>query len=146
MRTIEVTETDLNQLVGQTAIIDEVLLVHKGEQVARLVPPIRLTAGQHANHTTALSEPPSHFIVAQAGDAMEREIAAYEALHQELLRDHLGQYVAIYQGAVVDCDDDRAALRRRLNTMYPGCIMLVRQVKPTLPGAIHIRSPKLSRG
>ena len=53
--------------------------------------------------------------------AMEREEEAYQAMHAELLADHIGQYVAIHQGQLIDHDPSELALllRHRVNTNYP---------------------------
>lgn len=147
MKTLEISETDLNQLVSQTTIADEILLVNRGRQIARLLPP-KPDAPLPEPEATPLSvatTQPSPFFVAAEGDAMEREIAAYAAHHTELVRTYLGQYVAIHQGRVVDHDADRTALRRRLMVTHPDVIVLVRQVKAALPTPIHIRSPKIRR-
>ena len=147
MKTLEITETDLNQLVNQTTIADEIVLVNRGRQIARLLPPepdAPLPKPEATHVATATTQPPTFFVAAE-GDAMEQEIAAYAALHEELVREYVGRYVAIHQGKVVDYDDDRAALRRRLMVTHPDVIVLVRQVKAGLPTPIHIRSPRIRR-
>ena len=147
MKTIEITEVDLNQWVSQTKIVDEILLVRQGEQVARLLPPqatIASSRQQVGRPAVPVQQLPKFFAAAE-GDDMEREIAAYEAQHQALLDKHLGQYVAIHQGDVIDYDDDRSRLRARISTNYPDVIVLVRKVESALPGPIRIRSPKVSR-
>lgn len=151
MKTIEITETDLYELVHQV-IGDEIVLLNNGRQVARLLPPrggaqlpSSPTTRQSSTSPSSTSATASQFIVASDGDAMEEEIAAYEELHPELVSEHLGQYVAIYEGRVVDFDNDRLALRQRIHETYPNEVVLVRQVKPTLPAPLHIRSPRLRR-
>jgi len=147
MKTIEITEVDLNQWVNQTKIVDEILLVRKGEQVARLLPPQATAASstQQVGRPAASVQPLPKFFVAAEGDVMEREIAAYEAQHQALIDKHLGQYVAIHGGDVIDYDDDRSRLRARINANYPNVIVLVRKVESELPGPIHVRSPEMNR-
>jgi hypothetical protein len=44
-----------------------------------------------------------------------REFQAFKRLLPELLRTHLGQYVAIYQEQVIDTDSDPRALCRRVD-------------------------------
>lgn len=60
--------------------------------------------------------------------AIERERAAYHALHPILLEQHPGDYVAIYEGELVDFDQDQLALVGRLDKDYPDQFVLVRQV------------------
>ena len=147
MKTVEITEIDLNQLVNQTTIDDEIILVDHGRQIARLLPPHppSQSAKRPIDEFVATSDQPPTFFVAEEGDAMDAEIAAYEALHEELVEKYLGQFVAIHQGSVVDHDPDRLALRQRLSATYPDVIVLVRQVKPALPGPLYIRSPQIQR-
>lgn len=145
MKTLEISETDLNRLVSQTTIADEIVLVNRGRQIARLLPPKPDTSlnEPEATHLSAAATQPPPFFVAAEGDVMEQEIAAYAAHHAELVREYLGQYVAIHQGKVVDSDKDRMALRQRLMVTHPNVIILVRQVKAALPTSIHVRSPKI---
>jgi predicted transcriptional regulator len=77
--------------------------------------------------------------------AMEAEISAYEAMHTELLKAYLGQYVAIYQGKLVDFDGDPVALHQRIALTYPGKTVLSRKVQKDAAPVIHIRSPRLER-
>jgi len=47
-----------------------------------------------------------------------KEVAAYDAMWQDLLKTHEGKFVAIHNGEVVDCDDDDKALLRRVLSKY----------------------------
>lgn len=139
MKTIEISEIE---------ITDEILLIRNGELAGRLLPPAAsLVASQPAPRPEVgdAKENPSHFVVAQPDDAMDKEIAAYEAQHQELIQHYLGQYVALHNGEVVDHDADRRALRSRINTKYPKKIVLVRKVEAELLRTIYVRSPKVRR-
>lgn len=78
-------------------------------------------------------------------DAMEAEINAYEAMHPMLRREFSGQYVAIYQGEVVDHDIDPVALHERIMSRYPDKIVLCRKVQEDPAPLIHIRSPRLEQ-
>jgi len=49
-----------------------------------------------------------------------KEVEAYDAMWQDLLKTHEGKFVAIHNGEVVDCDDnDKALLRRVLGKYKP---------------------------
>ena len=76
---------------------------------------------------------------------MEREIAAYEAMHAELWQKYSNQYVAIYQGQVVDHDVDIMALVKRKRQQYTDKVVLIRQVLPELPKPLMFRSPRFVR-
>ena len=51
--------------------------------------------------------------------AMKKEIEAYKAMHPELVKKYLGQYVAIYQGRLVDHDAYPVALHQRITAAFP---------------------------
>lgn len=50
--------------------------------------------------------------------AVLKEVAAYDAMWQDLLKTHEGKFVAVHNGGVVDCDDDEKALIRRVLGKY----------------------------
>jgi hypothetical protein len=59
-------------------------------------------------------------------------VAAYDATWPELLKTHQGKWVAIYQGQLVDEDDDERALVQRMCDRYGyDQPFLVQQVVPT---------------
>ena len=76
---------------------------------------------------------------------MDREIAAFEAMKATLLANHLGEYVAIFQGAVVDHDADKALLLSRLGQTHPDAVVLVRQVRREPRPPFRLRSPRLHK-
>jgi hypothetical protein len=64
-------------------------------------------------------------------EAIEREQAAYLALHPMLLDQHPGEYVAIHGGKLIDCDKDGATLSRRVRSRYPQQFVWISRVEPT---------------
>jgi hypothetical protein len=66
-------------------------------------------------------------------ERFEHEVAAYEALWPQLRRTHLGQWVAIKDGQVVDSDRDKAALIRRVYARWPQETVYFEQVLPDYP-------------
>lgn len=76
---------------------------------------------------------------------MDREEAAYRTLHEQLMKDHLGEFVAIRRGEVVDHDKDEFALLARMNKKFPDEIVLIKQVRPLPERILHFRSPQLPR-
>ncbi len=76
---------------------------------------------------------------------MQKEIAAYRSLHPELAQSHLGHFVAIYQGQLVDADPDPVALHQRISTRYPGKVVLSRKVQVEADPVLQMRSPRLER-
>jgi len=75
--------------------------------------------------------------------AMKKEIAVYKALHPELVQKYLGQYVAIYQGKLVDHDADPVTLHQRVIQKYSGKVVLSRKVQKDAEPVLYMRSPRL---
>jgi len=73
---------------------------------------------------------------------MEQERVAFLKMHSELWEKYPHQYVAIFQGEVVDHDQDELALLKRRNEKYPDDIVLIRQVLQEPERTIVIRSPR----
>jgi hypothetical protein len=76
---------------------------------------------------------------------MRKEEEAYIEMHGKLVTKYLGEFVAIYQGRVVDCDPDEVRLVERIQMNYPDEIVLIRQVQPELPPPLYFRSPRLAQ-
>lgn len=73
---------------------------------------------------------------------MDREIAAFETMKAVLLANYLGEYVAIFQSAVIDHDADKARLLSRLGQTHPNEVVLVRQVRREPRPPFRLRSPR----
>lgn len=77
---------------------------------------------------------------------MQREIVAYRAMHPQLRETHLGQHVALFQGQLVDSDQEFLALFLRIQKRYPDEVVLMREVRPEADPVYRILSPRLERG
>jgi hypothetical protein len=73
------------------------------------------------------------------------EQRAYERQHLELLERYRGRYIAMRQGQVIDNDDDKIALSRRIRKQYGNQPVLIKLVQSDPMESYHIRSPKLAR-
>jgi hypothetical protein len=62
-------------------------------------------------------------------EAVDREMAAYIALHPMLKERYLGQHVAILGGQLVDHDHDLEALSRRIYAQYAGQFVWITAVR-----------------
>lgn len=60
---------------------------------------------------------------------MLEEMGALERMYDELVNVHLGKWVAIYRGHLVDSDWDAAALMARRLHNYPGQIVLIDKIE-----------------
>ncbi len=85
------------------------------------------------------------FPVNAARFAMQKEVEAYKALHANLAKSYMGEYVAVYQGQLVDHDSDPVALHERITSKFPNKIVLSRKVQEVAEPILHMRSPRLER-
>lgn len=70
----------------------------------------------HIDYSSESTQPSA----ATVKDPMLLEQEAWYATPQSEREQYLGQYVAIYQGHVIDADEDRIALVKRVRAHYPG--------------------------
>lgn len=75
--------------------------------------------------------------------AMQNEKAAFLAMHARLADEYEGQYVAIYQGQLIDHDQDVLALAERIEHDYSGDVVLITKVVDQADRVLHFRSPRL---
>ncbi len=76
--------------------------------------------------------------------AMEQERAAFLAMHPTLLKNYPGQYVAMYEGKLVDTAPNLSELYQRIHQTYPNVFVLMRRVESEPERIYHIRSPRLA--
>ena len=72
---------------------------------------------------------------------VEREKTAYIRLFPQLKKQYAGQYVAIYQGQLIDHDADYGVLFERIDENYPDVFVWLTQVEDEPIGTITFRSP-----
>lgn len=75
--------------------------------------------------------------------AVQREMAAYIALHPSLKTQYYGRHVAILDGQLIDHDGDKVALYRRIAARYPDRFVWLTAVEDEPLPTIHARSPRL---
>jgi len=123
-------------------------VVRKGS--IRITPPFDLPEGSEvyvvatgrSTTETAVSNP-LHTNPNRA--AMLQEQAAYQAMLPKLLAAYENQYIAVYQGDVIDHDADKIALSMRLDETHPNVVVLVRQVTVEPDRVLKMPSPRLVR-
>jgi DNA-damage-inducible protein J len=76
---------------------------------------------------------------------MEQNIAAYRAMHGELVERYLGKYVALCDGKLVDHDSDPLLLLERTRQNYPHQVVLRRKVEWVAERELRIRHPRFER-
>lgn len=75
--------------------------------------------------------------------AMQNEKAAFLAMHARLAEGYEGQYVAIFQGQLIDHDQDVLALAGRIERDYSGDVVLITKVVDQADRVLQFRSPRL---
>lgn len=73
-----------------------------------------------------------------------REKQAFWAMHEAMLQQYEGQYVAVYEGKVVDSDQDKVALALRIYRTYGYVPIFVHLVSRHASPVRSIYSPHLS--
>lgn len=111
------------------------------QQIERVAQSTNRPVSEVLTETIVSAFPPLH--VSQDRPAMQREVAAFEAMHAQLWEQFSNQYVAIHQGTVVDHDVNEIALVERIDRNFPTAIVLIRQVLPQPPSPLVFRSPRL---
>ena len=84
----------------------------------------------------------SSLALSSANDEVEREKAAYVALHKTLLDKYPGHHVAIFNGEMVDHDVNGVALSTRVYQSYPDVFVLIRKVEQEPDPVLYFRSPR----
>ena len=74
---------------------------------------------------------------------MEREEAAFRAMHKELLLKYQNEYVAIHHGKVVDHGEDFGEIVGRIDDAYPDEIVFISKVSLEPERTLRFRSPRL---
>lgn len=77
------------------------------------------------------------------GDIATPEMQAFIALHPMLKEKYFGQYVAVYQGELVDHDVDHDALYRRIDAQYPDEFVWISPVEEEAIPTLTFRSPRI---
>jgi hypothetical protein len=75
--------------------------------------------------------------------AMQNEKVAFPAMHARLAEEYEDQYVAIFQGQLIDHDHDVLALAGRISRDHPKGVVLITKVADQPDRVIHFRSPRL---
>ncbi|GEM_PF-1655574 len=75
-------------------------------------------------------------------DALQTEINAFKEQHSRLKEKYGGQFVAFYQGRLIDTDPTFEALFLRVQAKLGNRTVLIRQVTDSPDELYHFRSPR----
>lgn len=87
----------------------------------------------------------SPFPVDPNRSVMIQNVETYRELHAELVMTHLGQYVAICEGKLVDFDADPVTLLQRVRTLYPDKVVLRRKVETVSERQLQFRHSRTEK-
>jgi len=76
-------------------------------------------------------------------EAIHGETEAFWTMHDELRTHYSGQYVALYQGSVVDHDADVSRLEQRLRERFGPLPVLIAPVEPAPPSELQWRGGRI---
>lgn len=115
------------------------------QQIAQLARHNRQNISDVVHDVVVRTFTPQNAPVHPARNQMLQEVEAYKRLHPALVKTHLGQFVAIFQGQLVDSDTDKQTLFFRIKEKFPNQIVLQQQVMPDADPILRFRSPHLLR-
>lgn len=128
-------------------------MVWKGEQAMNAIvlePNLRKRLEQDAAEEVRsvndlVNEAVARYLRERQEAKIDREIAAFDAMHVHLTREHLEEWVAVHDQELVDHDSDRVALYRRIRTRYGRTAVLIRQVTASRTDEVWLRTPAAGR-
>ena len=127
--TIPVDEEDLAE--------GPVILERQGKPIAAVIPYPeyqRFVEWQRREQATTWQE--------EQRRLLEKEIAAFERMKPQLLHTHKGKHIAILNGQLIDADDDKRTLARRVYAKYGYRTILITEVLEH-PRTYRIDSPEV---
>lgn len=141
-KTIEIKEAKARYALSldEAQLAEEPLIVERqGKPIAAIIPYPeyqRFVEWQRQGRSTPWQEEQKRLL--------QKEIAAFERMKSELLNTHKGKQVAILHGQLVDCDDDKRVLARRVYAKYGYRTILMTEVREQLR-LYRIDSPQVKR-
>lgn len=76
---------------------------------------------------------------------LKAEVQAFERMHPQLVKQYLGQFVAVHEGQIVDADVDFEALFLRLEKRLGDVPVLIRPVSVEPTPELRAPGPRLER-
>lgn len=83
------------------------------------------------------------FLLDEKRESIRQETAVFRAMHSQLLEKYVGQFVAIFQGKLIDYDTDQLVLYRRVSQKYGNNPILIKKVTASPDEVYTSRSPRI---
>ncbi|RME43215.1 MAG: type II toxin-antitoxin system Phd/YefM family antitoxin [Chloroflexi bacterium] len=141
-KTIEIKEAKARYALplDEAQLAEEPLIVEReGKPIAAIIPYReyqKFIEWQRRERATTWQEEQERLL--------HKEIAAFERMKPDLLNTHKGKQVAILNGQVVDSDEDKRALAKRVYAKYGYRTILMTEVRES-PRVYRIDSPEVKR-
>ncbi len=90
----------------------------------------RLAAQQHIVLEEIIATALRRYMRQVQDQKIQKEAEAFRAMHAGLVKQYLGQVVAVHEGQVVDHDEDFVVLHRRIRQRFGRTAVLLRRVGP----------------
>ncbi len=74
---------------------------------------------------------------------MAQEEEYFLTMLPSLQAKYLNQFIALFEGKLVDNDSDELELLGRIESSYPGKVVLIKRVTETIEPPLMVRSPRL---
>jgi hypothetical protein len=135
MKTVSLKETRTSYLVKvdrESLTQGPTLVQQDGQAIAVLVPIDEYLAFQEWQAARQRSTSPD--------PEFEAQVAAFERLKPELLKQYRGRAVAIYQGQVVEVGDDKLQVLGRIFKRYGDVRCYIEWVEPDAPRRVRVPS------
>lgn len=84
------------------------------------------------------------FLLEEKREAIRRETAVFHKMHAQLVQTHFDQYIAIFQGKLIDSDTAQLALYNRVSQKHPNKPILIKKVTASPEEVYTSRSPRIS--
>lgn len=81
----------------------------------------------------------------ESSEMLTPEMQMFISMHPMLKENYFGQYVAIYNGKLIDHDTDHAALYSRIDTQYPDEFVWISPVEEEPIPTMVVLSPRIKR-
>lgn len=92
-----------------------------------------------------VNEAIEYYLEARWREALDREAAAYAEMHASLWQTIPGKWIAMYEGRIVDQDDDPRTLHLRVRDRFGETPVLMCQVGPAPEEEIWMRTLSTGR-
>ena len=105
----------------------------------------RITKSKGATVKDFVNQAVREYLEQLEDQKLKAEVQAFERMHPQLVKQYLGQFVAVHEGQIVDADVDFEALFLRLEKRLGDVPVLIRPVSVNPASELRAPAPRLER-